>query len=54
MSARRKRDRVKSEGRKVEDEGLRPVAHAEVGDRRVHLREARGEGGFFADHVNPV
>jgi hypothetical protein len=36
-SARRKRDQVKSEGRKVEDEVLRLVAHAEVSKRRVDL-----------------
>ena len=41
MRARRKGDRVKSEGRKVEDEGLRPVAYTEIGERRVCLREAR-------------
>jgi len=40
-SIRRKGDRVKFEGRKVEDEGLRPVAYAQVSERRVHLREAR-------------
>ena len=31
-----------------------PVADAEVGERRVHLQEAREYGGFFSDHVNPV
>jgi len=41
-SARNKGDWVKSEGRKAEDEDLRPIAHAEVGERRVHRREARG------------
>jgi hypothetical protein len=40
-SARRERDRVKSGGRKIEDKGLRLVVHAEVSERRVHLRKAR-------------
>ena len=40
-SVRRKGDRVKSKGRKAENESLRLVAHAEVGERREQFREAR-------------